>query len=39
MTSVRLTGRYKEPDLGPKEHTMGHATFSDGEHRSPALRP
>lgn len=23
MTSVRLTGRYKEPDLGPKEYTMG----------------
>jgi len=23
MTSVRLTGRYKEPDLGLKEHTMG----------------
>jgi dihydrofolate reductase len=23
MTSVRLTGRYKDPDLGLKEHTMG----------------
>ena len=23
MTSVRLSGRYNEPDLGLKEHTMG----------------
>jgi hypothetical protein len=35
MTSVRLNGRYKEPDLGLKEHTMGQviANASNTGHR------
>jgi hypothetical protein len=35
MTSVRLSGRYKEPDPGLKEHTMGQviANASNTGHR------
>jgi hypothetical protein len=35
MTSVRLNGRYKEPGLGLKEHTMGQviANASNTCHR------
>jgi hypothetical protein len=35
MTSVRLTGRYKQPHLGLKEHTMGQviAKASNTGHR------
>jgi hypothetical protein len=36
MTSVRLTSRYKEPDLGLKEHTMWRiiTNASNTGHRS-----
>jgi DNA-binding MarR family transcriptional regulator len=35
MTSVRLDGRYKEPDLGMKEHTMGQV-IDNASNRPPA---
>jgi hypothetical protein len=35
VTSVRLNGRYRQPDPGLKEHTMGQviATGSNKRHR------
>jgi hypothetical protein len=35
MISLRLTGRYSEPDLGWKEHTMGRQAWvtDRGRHR------